>query len=313
MKVAILLASYNGERYIKQQIQSLLGQTLSDITILIRDDRSSDKTFEIEKAYEKKYPDKIKVLQREDEKSGSKENFWALCEMAMNIDSDYFMFCDQDDVWNPDKAEITLKRMQEVEQKYPTQPILVHSDLEVVDQNLKILGDSFVKYRALNSKIKDINRLLVQNNVTGCTMMVNRELLERAMRLSDIGAIAMHDWWFALVASLFGKISFITQPTIKYRQHGNNVVGATKVNTLSFVMQRLKGKNHIHEVFHMSSEQAKELLKVYGAELNKNQKKCIRAMANLENKNKIARICTIFRYQMFKQGFVQIIGEIIFI
>ena len=99
------------------------------------------------------------------------------------------------------------------------------------------------------TKITAINRLLVQNNVTGCTMMINRPLLEKALKLSNISAIAMHDWWFSLVASLFGEISFIDQATIKYRQHGDNVVGATKVNTPSFILQRLRGKNHIHEVF----------------------------------------------------------------
>nr|WP_270258354.1 glycosyltransferase family 2 protein [Coprococcus catus] len=313
MKVAILLASYNGEKYIEEQIQSLLDQTFKDIFIFIRDDGSSDKTFEIEKKYENEYPEKIKVMQRQSGKGGSKENFWTLCEIAVKTSVDYFMFCDQDDVWNKNKIEITFNRMLKVEKKYEGRPVLVHTDLEVVDQNLESLGTSFMEYRALDSTITSINRLLVQNNVTGCTMMINRVLLEKAMKLSDIDAIAMHDWWFSLVASLFGKISFVDQATIKYRQHGNNVVGATKVNTFSFILQRLRGKNHIREVFHLSSTQAQELLKIYDRKLNQKQKQCIQAMADLEKKNKIARIYTVIRYGMLKQGIVQVIGEILFI
>lgn len=200
-----------------------------------------------------------------------------------------------------------------MKKKYEGRPVLVHTDLEVVDQNLESLGTSFMEYRALDSTITSINRLLVQNNVTGCTMMINRVLLEKAMKLSDIDAIAMHDWWFSLVASLFGKISFVDQATIKYRQHGNNVVGATKVNTFSFILQRLRGKNHIREVFHLSSTQAQELLKIYDRKLNQKQKQCIQAMADLEKKNKITRIYTVIRYGMLKQGIVQVIGEILFI
>ena len=252
-------------------------------------------------------------MRRTEGKGGSKENFWALCQEAVKMDADYFMFCDQDDVWNPDKIEITLKRMQKVEKKNPKKPVLVHTDLEVVDQNLNSLGASFVRYRALDAKITAINRLLVQNNVTGCTMMINRPLLEKALKLSNISAIAMHDWWFSLVASLFGEISFIDQATIKYRQHGDNVVGATKVNTPSFILQRLRGKNHIHEVFHLSSMQAQELLQIYGNELSDNQKPYIEAMAGLEKKNKVARIYTVLHYNMLKQGIVQVIGELLFV
>ena len=170
-----------------------------------------------------------------------------------------------------------------------------------------------MRYRALDAKITAINRLLVQHNVTGCTMMINRPLLEEALKLSNISAIAMHDWWFSLVASLFGEISFIDQATIKYRQHGDNVVGATKVNTPSFILQRLRGKNHIHEVFHLSSMQAQELLQIYGNELSDNQKPYIEAMAGLEKKNKVARIYTVLHYNMLKQGIVQVIGELLFI
>ena len=117
MKIAILLASYKGENYIREQIQSLLEQTVTDTKILIRDDQSPDRTFEIEQEFEKNYPDKIKVMRRTEGKGGSKENFWALCQEAVKMDADYFMFCDQDDVWNPDKIEITLKRMQKVDKK----------------------------------------------------------------------------------------------------------------------------------------------------------------------------------------------------
>lgn len=223
------------------------------------------------------------------------------------------MCCDQDDFWKNDKVKVTLSRMLDEESKNGDVPILVHTDLEVVDQDLKKLGDSFIEYRALDPDMKSIEKLLVQNNVTGCTMMLNRPLLIKAVKDMDVERIAMHDWWFALIASIFGKISFVNKATIKYRQHGGNVVGATKVNSIGFIWKRLTGSAHVKETLNMSVEQAKLILEHYSDEIDEQTKKPVYALADIHNHNKFVRVNIVMKHKILKQGKVQIIGELMFI
>ena len=241
----------------------------------------------------------------------SKKNFasilnWVNAHYSFN----YFMLSDQDDYWIPTKIEKSIKCIKENEEKY-SGPILVHTDLKVVNQNLEILGESFIKYRNLNPQVKDIAHLLVQNNITGCTMCWNSEL-NKLLDLSD-DEIAMHDWWIALVATCFGHIEFIDEATILYRQHENNVVGATKVNSLGFIINRLLGNSHVKETLVMSMTQAEAFVRHYESQLIEEQKELITRFANINKKNKLFRIGEIFSYGYLKQGLVQIIGEVMFI
>ena len=125
--------------------------------------------------------------------------------------------------------------------------------------------------------------------------------------------VAMHDWWMALVATCFGKIEFIDEPTILYRQHGNNVVGATNVNSLSFIIKRLMGNAHVRETLNMSMVQARAFENCYKDKLSKNQQTLVRGFLDLEAKNKIEKVKTVLKQGYLKQGLIQIIGEIIFI
>lgn len=314
VNVAILLASYNGEKYIEEQIKSILSQSYPFWHLYIRDDGSTDNTIGVINRYIDEYPNKITLLELADNNHGSKNNFWTLSKYIIdNKQYDYFMYCDQDDVWLKNKVKNTLQTMLISEKDNPDKGILVHTDLKVVDEKLNILGDSFIKYRALDPSCVSPNRILIQNNVTGCTMMLNRKLLERALSVEKQEKIAMHDWWFALVASVFGKIVFLDEPTILYRQHGDNVVGATKVNSLGFIVKRLAGNNHIKHTLRIAVDQSQILIEsykdiptMYQNVLNDYSKIYIK-------KNKIARIHTIIKYRIFKQGIVQNIGELMFI
>lgn len=310
--VAICLATYNGEKYLSKQINSLLDQTFSDWCLFIRDDHSRDKTREIIKAYTDKYPEKIFNIEDEKIKGGSsKKNFAAIWKwVTENYSFNYFMFCDQDDFWLPEKIQKSFEYIKEHE-KQKCGPILVHTDLKVVDQNLNVLGNSFFEYRALNPEIKDLRHLLVQNNITGCTMMWNGEL-NRLLDLSD-ERVAMHDWWIALTASCFGRIECVKESTILYRQHGDNVVGATKVNTLSFIIKRLTGGAHVKETLIMSVIQAQAFLDYYSEKLGPEQKEIFRVFSELLNYNKIVKIWTVLKGKYLKQGIIQIIGELMFI
>ncbi|MCL2884649.1 MAG: glycosyltransferase, partial [Oscillospiraceae bacterium] len=142
--IDILLATYNGQAFLPAQLDSLLHQTYQDFLIHIRDDGSADATLQIIEQYKTNYPGKISVLENPIPSGSAKSNFFHLLNEA-DMSGDYFLLCDQDDVWNPDKVELTLREMTKLEATYGTQtPLLIHTDLAVVDQSLRPLARSFV-------------------------------------------------------------------------------------------------------------------------------------------------------------------------
>ena len=310
--VAICMATYNGEAYVSQQIDSILKQTYENWVLFIRDDHSMDKTPEILRQYAIQWQDKVILIEDASLDGGSaKQNFAAILSWVKgNYDFSYFMFADQDDVWMNDKIEKTLQVMQKAETEYQG-PILVHTDLTVVDHKLDVLGTSSFAYRALNPDITDLRHLLIQNNVTGCTMLWNRHLNDLLDLSSE--AIVMHDWWIALTACVFGRILCIKEPTILYRQHSSNVVGATKVNTLAFILNRLVRDNHVRKTLHMAVEQAHEFAVYYKDQLGQEQTEILRSFSSLYEYSKLKRLTTVCRGSFLKQGWVQIIGELLFI
>src|SRR5690606_13737176 len=140
--------------------------------------------------------------------------------------ADYIMFCDQDDVWLPGKVTLTLAKMQELEAACGAETfLLVHTDLRIVDENLNLVADSGHRYQQIDpDRGNTLGRLLVQNIATGCTIMVNRALRDLALPIP--GAALMHDHWLSLVSACFGKIAYLPEPTLLYRQHSGNKVGA---------------------------------------------------------------------------------------
>ncbi|MEI6100951.1 MAG: glycosyltransferase family 2 protein, partial [Eubacteriales bacterium] len=219
--VDILLATHNSEKYLAELLDSLVGQTYKDIRIIVSDDASTDGTPAILRKYAKnnRY---FTILENEMPLGGAKPNFFWLMGHSTG---EYILFADYDDVCQFDKVADTLKIMQEAEAKYgKNMPVLAHTDLEVVDEELNTIAPSMMRSQRLSKTFVELNRLLVQNYVTGCSVMINRALLDR-VRFGSLGPIVMHDWWVALVASAFGKIVFLDKPTIKYRQHADNQIG----------------------------------------------------------------------------------------
>ena len=225
--VYILLAAYNGCAYIREQIDSLLLQDHTAIKIILSDDGSSDDTLKILNEYAQKYPEKILHYRSGVRFGCAQKHFMHL--LGVFQDAPYLMFCDQDDVWHTDKVRKTLAKMQKLENGEMV-PTMVHTDLRVVDGDLKEISPSFWKHSNLDGSRLALNQLLVQNVVTGCTMMINRPLAQLACR-SVPQKVLMHDWWLALLASACGRTGFLTEQTIDYRQHGNNSVGAKDVRS----------------------------------------------------------------------------------
>ncbi len=304
--IDILLASCNGEKYIAEQIDSILNQSFKDWYLFIKDDCSTDDTIKIILEYEKKYKDKIQVILSDKSSGSAKNNFFSLLQYSKN---DYIMMSDQDDVWLPDKIELTLKKMIDSEKKYLNLPILVHSDLIVVDENLNIINNSFFKLQNFDSNRDKLNNLLVQNIVTGCTVMINRNLLN-FIRIIPKRAI-MHDWWMALIASAVGMIIYIESPTILYRQHGNNCVGAKDAKSLSYILTMLNKGYAIKKALNDTYSQSDELLTTINI-IDEKNRSIIKHYSSLNNSNKLNKLKIFINYNIWKNGFIKIIGQILF-
>lgn len=235
VKIAILLATYNSSKYLREQLDSLFAQTFKDWNLVIRDDGSNDDTCEIVKEYQKIYSN-VSLLEDGDFGVGAKESFMRLLK---NTDADYFFFCDHDDVWLPDKVGESLELMFSTEKSNYGKPILIHADLKVVNQNLEVISESFWKSSAIKPKlIENKNMIQVFNCATGCTMFFNGKA--KLLSLPYPSSIPMHDWWLAIVTLRNnGVIKHITKPNILYRQHESNVVGARNFNT-NYFFNKLK-------------------------------------------------------------------------
>lgn len=297
-RVDILLATYNGEKYLKEQLESILTQTHQNFCILIRDDLSSDSTPKIIETYVKAHPDKIRLIPSK-ENLGVKCNFSALMEASQ---ASYVMFADQDDCWMQDKIAKTLDTMKSAELKYGIMtPLLVHSDLIVTDESMQQIAPSFWAHTNIQPhSFSGLNRFLTQNMVTGCTMMLNKSLRQLAYPIPQDSP--MHDWWIALVASAFGKIEILNEPTILYRQHASNTLGAKKFGSIHHIKERLF-KYSIEDDFKL--KQATTLLKRYNALHNAEQKELIKNYIQLKDKWWIHSRFLIFKYQFFKCGFLR--------
>ena len=218
-EVDILLAAYNGEKFIGEQIESILAQTFQDFRLVIRDDGSSDNTPAIIEDYAAKYPGKIEVVRDDVVCKSPTKNFF---ELLKHAEAEYVMFSDQDDYWLPYKLEAILWHMKEAERDNPGKPVMVFTGFEVVDEHLhsmKILGSVDVP-----EYLYSFNTMLMMNNcVAGCTEMINRALYESMGGYDD--RCGYHDAYSALYASALGVIVHVAMASIKYRQHANNDTG----------------------------------------------------------------------------------------
>lgn len=222
-KIDVLLATYNGEEYVAEQIESILNQTYKNINLIISDDCSKDKTPEILKKYAQK--DKRIELHLQEKNLGVVKNIEFLLEQ---VKSNLYMLSDQDDVWFKEKIEKSVETLKKENAD------LVFGDLEVVDKDLKTIYPSFGDFMLLNNKIKKyissykVNYLY--NCVTGCTVLSKRDMIDKILPLPTDSKFLIHDHWIGLMVGLNGKLAYMPEKYIKYRQHGNNQVGTDKIS-----------------------------------------------------------------------------------
>lgn len=230
-KIAILMATYNSSQFIREQLDSLYSQSYMDWELYIHDDGSNDNTLDIIEQYSQRYKN-IRVIGKEVKALGPKNNFMFLLN---NADADYYLFCDHDDVWFPNKIELTIQQIKKNEIADRSNPVLFHSDLHIVDTELKTISNSMWHYAKIRPDLlKKKNYVMVSCFITGCTLGINKATKELVKDMPD--KAIMHDWWIGVKAVMSGaKVISWPEATMYYRLHGHNDSGIPQVKLMPYL------------------------------------------------------------------------------
>lgn len=279
-RVQVLLSTYNGEQYVKEQIDSILQQSVQ-VELLIRDDGSTDNTISILQEYEKNYSN-IKVHYGTN--VGVIDSFFTLVSLANKEDFSYFALADQDDVWLPNKLKRAIWLLEK------KGGLVYCSDKKLVDENLSHLPTG-----VLYNKVKtEFGNALVENMCTGCTCVINKELLS-LLQVGKPEFTVMHDFWIYLVGTCFGKVVYDKKSYILYRQHGKNELGAAS-SLIESYKRRIK---NFRKYRGQLTKQAASFLRIYGEILPEDKKELLidflESKYNKDKRKKILRERKLFR------------------
>lgn len=300
-QIEVLLATFNGERFLGQQIDSILAQDHPATTILARDDGSADATRDILAHYAALHPTRLRILPDSAPTGSARLNFLALMQAA---EAPYIAYADQDDVWLPTKLSKSLAAMQSLEREHPTgTPLLVFTDLAIVDEALKPLHPSMWKRLRIDpSAALSLPRLLGRSVVTGCTMLINRPLLTLARQMPT--EATMHDRWIALLAAALGATAYLPADTVLYRQHGRNVVGANPADASlhGLVNRTADNRGRLAERLR-SEDQAAALLRLHRGRISASNANLMELyLRSGQSHSSLARVWLTLRHRFTRGG-----------
>ncbi len=282
------MSTYNGEKYLAEQIKSIQKQTIKNWELLIRDDGSSDRTLEIIEDFENT-DSRIRLINRNScENFGVIKNFYTLLKYDQ---ADFYFFSDQDDIWLPNKLEVTLAEAEKYQDKLP---LLVYTDLKVVNQNLQVIHESMIKTQSDHANTKLVEEL-TENTVTGGTTLINHAL---ASLWTEYDHLLMHDWFLALLAAAMGHLVYLDIPTELYRQHESNVLGA---RTWSKRMRTwLKPHQLVAKYWWLITSSQKQARKLLNLPLQSGDQEMVQAYVELLDKPLIQRLKSLKSYDFRK-------------
>ena len=308
-RVQVLLACYNGGPYLSRQLATLREQDDPCFSVLMQDDGSSDDTASLlrEVAGE---DGRFHLAGENGRHLGAVGNFWSLLRQS---DGELIALCDQDDEWAPSRLSRCREALERAEALYGADtPLLVHSDCRLIDGDGALLAESFFRRQGWDPDATTLPRLLVQNNVTGCTLMMNAPLRRQALQHGDPGRMYMHDWFLALTAAAFGRIVFIPEPLVSYRQHGSNVMGASAAGQVRRGVRALsqweKGKARIA----LTYDHTRAFREACGDALPDVARRCIDGYLATQPMGKLRRVLAVRRGGYTMQSPITRAGQLLF-
>ncbi len=306
--VSILLAALNGERFLPAQLDSLCRQT-GDFRVLWQDDGSADATRALLEDLSRRdgrfLPGRHQSLHL-----GAAGNFLSLMTQD---DASYTALCDQDDVWRPDRLACCMAAMQDAERRHGADtPLLVHTDCRLTDANGRVLHASFFAHQHWDPAAADLPRLLVQNNVTGCTILMNAALRRLVTAHADPDRLFLHDWFIALTAAAFGRIVFVPDTPVDYRQHGRNVMGASDAGMFRRALRALCAPAKARERIALTYRHARMFREACADVLPPGAARTVDGYLATESLPKGKRLRAIRRGGYVMQGCLTQLGQIIF-
>jgi|HubBroStandDraft_5_1064220.scaffolds.fasta_scaffold14095_1 glycosyltransferase involved in cell wall biosynthesis len=284
----VILAVFNGQTYLPEMLDSLLSQTTRDFNVLVRDDGSRDKSLEILESYKPRFDGRLSVITGEPSGSAT-ANFGILMRETK---ADYALLADQDDVWKPEKVELTLRSLKEAEAKYGrSTPIYFATDIAVVNKDLELISASYWKWKRLRpSMMSNLSQSLICVPIQGMASGLNRALLDLANPVAE-KAIS-HDWWAQLIAAAMGKV--ICDPTVTalYRVHGGNASIPKKVSVISYAKLGLDA-SFLRRGLGRRIEQANALADALAGRMPPDKLKIIRRFTKLQSQGYLQRRWTL--------------------
>ena len=303
MSVDILLATYNSERFLRAQVDSLFKQTFQDFRLLIRDGGSTDGTLQMIMDLQRENPDKVHIVPSEG-RSGFLENFHQLLKAS---DADYMFFCDHDDIWLPEKVEKCLTRIQQMAVEYgENTPLCVHCDLIMADSNAEELKSSLHAAWNMGSTPLDCG-YPIDIPCWGCTMVINRALKELALPIDQ--ACAYHDTWCGRIAWYLGKIDFVDESLIRYRVHNNNASCSSTNKYPAVLFRYLKNFSASRKKLGENLIEPTALfVERFAGQLPDFHRKRLAAFGSWRKRMFLTRLYLMIRYRIYAQGVVRTIG-----
>lgn len=296
-RIGLCLATFNGEKYIAEQLDSVFMQTYQQFTLYIADDGSTDGTIDIIRTFQKRFPGRI-VLRINDRTLGAVKNFE---QLLRSCNEAYIAFCDQDDIWAPDKLRLQLDTIRGLEGAYPETPCMVHSDLSMMTGSGEPMHDSYFRFRGYRLLgHKDLGHILGPSGVMGNTTMVNAALCEKALPFPD--GLEVHDYWIGVVAELFGKRRTLFEPLVRYRIHNSN---------MSNSLANVQSKGVLWQWFerdlklpYIESSRHKVIATLLDKDISPRDKKTIEAFYDYLtfSKGRLEMFADLIRYSLVKRG-----------
>jgi Glycosyl transferase family 2 len=302
-EIDVLMATWNGSRFIEQQLESLSRQTFQNFRLIVRDDGSSDSTLQIIERFQGRRSERM-LVNRNSTRQGACRTFSMLAEES---DAPYFAFCDQDDVWRADKLELELEAAKHIEAEYGSHtPVMVFSDMELIGPDNRRLAGSMWKMKHMNPHRASLGTMLVQNLVTGCTVLGNHSLLLRGLPIPE--EALMHDFWLGLVAAAFGLLVPLDETTVGYRQHEQNANGAGGGLQIGDALKRLLADPIFTQGIAKSRRQAGKFAERYANQLSHQQKEILQAWSKSKDLPAGLRQWILYRNGLRRTRFLNNLG-----